>query len=839
MYCDRRFSERPYDGPRLENVRVLMTAERKKPVLITRTKMLVNGRSQVQSNTISRDEAFVKSRYAARRKFFEDLEHRKSATNSVVLSRSKASANDEKDRSMLEQNFTDPNEKKICKTVKLLDASVKCADASTKEHVENLSGETRLNENVAMYSVAWTNIAQPSFVERINVKETRLSSRNIAFCINGDGQTEEEIGHHKRVECPTVETIASMETESPTTFSDKSNSMVDMDNEQQQRASTNTEMTLARSCSKIVQRDNSDNEKDLRSLNDLSSNNYDGRFIDRYECDEDKDVSTDKEINGDLKSTVKLKKQSVQSWIENSLCDSNWSSIAEVDSYESYCNDITKIVESIDVNIASSRTELDALPDTDTCVKYNLDSTNMSLIYSLTPPAAVDQDESGNDDTLQDLAERSSEWQSDSTRSDNDEALSDYIWIEPEMTETEYVKSTQDRRSSSDSSCAELDQPLSERHSSSGSDILELPSCTIRELKDIDGEVFLNGINESANKIIADLDTSNEVPPSYDAVEAAQQIITEIIESIYILLHLDSSIHDLSVVREIVRTLINSYQREYLLMESGDQACMSDVFTMIGNNIDNTCRLKGFLGNLSGNFDNYDNRDCEIGLYQTEGRESPAVIEFCTVAKKLPIIAVDNNALELNFRVVKVSTNEYADMSPGAHLRLFGENSIVVDRGLEIGKARGGESTAMIKSEPEMWSCERCSYCREEELIREKLTLTPISEESDDALHETVDSLKDPDDEPLCHLETNDVIEESTTANSMRKRVSLDDTYTISEVSSVVISDNDEMNDLEERCVWGDVEDPSIDCMSYSYETKEFMCLEKALAAETARNCPT
>ncbi|KAG5310315.1 HTS protein, partial [Acromyrmex insinuator] len=576
-YYGRRFSEHPYDNPRLENVRASTTAERKKPLLITRTKTLVNG--QNEPNAISRDEVFVKSRYEVRRKFFEDLEHQKNLETDLTTAKI-TSINNKENELILERNsMMSPSEN--AHLVKLFDVSL--TNASTKEHVENLNDETLSNNNVAVYS------------------------------------------------------------------------------------------TLA-----------------------------------------------DKEINGELKPT-ELKKQSVRSWIESSMYEDNWPNNVKTDLYESY-NDIAKIVESIDVNITSSRTELDALPDTDTCVKYNLDSTNMSLIYSLTPPAAVDQDESGNDDTSRDLADRSSEWQSDSTRSDNDEPLSDYIWIEPDTftTKAECVKFMRDHRLSSDSSCAELELLESERHSASGSDILELPSCTIRELNDIDGEVFLNGINESANEIIADLNASNEVLPSSDAIEVVQQVVAEIIESIYILLQLDSSIHDLSIVREIVRNLINSYHRE--------------------------CSLP-------------------------KDDESPAVIEFCTVAKKLPIVTIDNSALELNFRVIKVSTDEYANM--------------------------------------DKTSC-----------------LTPISEEPDDTLHEIVDSvtptLKIHDES----LEGRDIIEENTTANPARKHISLDDTYTISEVSSVLISDN-EMNDLEEQCnVW----DTSIDCMSYSYETKEFMRLEKALA---------
>lgn len=805
IYCGQQFFEPSYDSLHLENVKVSTTAERKKPLLITKT--LGNGRNQVEPNAISQDEVFVKSRYETRRKFFEDLERRKSlTTDSIALSRTETSTNNEENGSK-ENPAVDPNEKSRVHLVKPCDKSL--TNANVKEHIENSNDEARSSDEVA---VEWANIMQPSFVKHVNMEETKPSSRNTVSCINGDSQTEEETGHRERAECLTA---VSVKTESLTTLSltDKSDPAAVTSNEQHTLTSaTNTEVTLGHSYAKTFP---CDNKEDTRPPNDLSFNNCDERSIDHYECGKDK--KADKEMNGELKSTAELKKQSVRSWIESSMCESSWPDNAEIDSYESYCNDITKIVESIDVNIASSRTELDALPDTDTCVKYNLDSTNMSLIYSLTPPAAVDPDESGNDDTSRDVTERSSDW------SDNDEPLSDYIWIEP-TTKTEGVKSARDCRSSSGSnSYAELEQPMSENHSASGSDILELPSRTIRELKDIDGEIFLNGINESANEIIADLNASDEAP-SCDAVEVARQIINEIVESIYVLLHLDSSIYDLSVVREIVRNLIDSYRHECSLVESADRVCVSDVFTAIGNDVDSICRIKGFLGNLSSDFDDYDNRDYEMRIRggETEGRESSAVIEFCTVAKKLPIVAVDNGALELNFRVVKVSSDEYARMSPDVQLRLFAESSMN-----DYGRARDDRCTAAIKPEMETWPSDRCSYCREEEeSMREKLScLTPISEEPDDAPCEA-DSVTSPlkNPEPLRDSEVRDIIEEYTA--SPTRKPSLDDTYTISEVSSVVISDND-TNELEERC---DVWDSSVDCMSYSYETKEFMRLEKAIA---------
>ncbi|XP_011880548.1 PREDICTED: uncharacterized protein LOC105569031 [Vollenhovia emeryi] len=816
-YFGRRLLERPYDSLHLENVRTSTTAELKKPLLITKT--LVNSQDQIKPRAFFHDKALLKSRYEARRKFFEHLERQRSLAADPVAWTEATSPKIV--GSTFEQNpAVGSSENPHVHLEKLI-------DASTKEHAENPNGETRSSNEIAEHSVEWTSIAQPSFVKHVQVEETSPSSRNIVSCTNADSQTEEEM-ERERTECPTVETTVSIKTESSTPRGNRSDSVAGTNDEPQRHilaatTATNTEATLARSCAEAFQRDKRDNEEDSRLPSYFSFNNEWTIDSYMYECGEDKEASADREMNGELKSTVELRKQSVRSWLKSSTCENSWPNSPEVDPYESYCNDITKIVESIDVNIASSRTELDALPDTDTCVKYNLDSTNMSLIYSLTPPAAVDQDESCNDDTSCDLAERSSEWQSDSTRSHNDEPLSDYIWIEP-TTKTEVVGSTQNRRSSSKSSShAEMDQPsISESHSASGSDILELPSRTIRELKDIDGEVFLNGINESANEIIADLNASDEAPLN-DSVEIARQIIAEIIESIYVLLHLDSSIYDLSIVREIIHNLIDSYHHECSLVGCADRECVSDFFKTVDNDVDNICRIKGFLGNLSSDVDDCDNRDYEMEVHETEGSESPAVIEFCTVAKKLPVVAIDNGALELNFRVVKVSTDEYAEVSPGVHLHLFDRGSVDDDRG----KARDGRSVAVIKSEMETWPCDQCSYCREEESMREKLScLTPISEEPDDAsrppdevVHSVAPALKNPVDEQSRHLE--DISEESAAINSARKPVSLDDTYTISEILS------DDTNDLEERC---DVWDSSIDCMSYSYETKEFMRLEKALA---------
>ncbi|XP_014481933.1 PREDICTED: uncharacterized protein LOC106748184 isoform X5 [Dinoponera quadriceps] len=270
--------------------------------------------------------------------------------------------------------------------------------------------------------------------------------------------------------------------------------------------------------------------------------------------------------------------QDIRSWIES---HSAGELAARTGTPESYYEDLTRMVESMDANKTSSRTELDALPNTDTCLKYNLDSTNMSLIYSLTPSMAVD-----DDDTSQDLAaERSSDG-------------SDYIWMESTTGgSAEAVKSSLVDCPYETSGSSDCEQPLS---ASSGSDILELPSRTVFELNDIDGEVFHSGINESTNEIIAELNASS---PD-DSVRVARCILAEVVECVCVLSRFDASICELAVVRELVRHLLDN----------------------------DACRMKDF---------------------PTENRaESSAVIEFCTVARRLPLVVADDGTLRLNFRVV-------------------------------------------------------------------------------------------------------------------------------------------------------------------------------------------
>ncbi|XP_014300103.1 uncharacterized protein LOC103579393 isoform X3 [Microplitis demolitor] len=61
---------------------------------------------------------------------------------------------------------------------------------------------------------------------------------------------------------------------------------------------------------------------------------------------------------------------------------------------------MTEVIDSININLTPSKTirSLDyRLPDTDVSIKYNLNSTHMSMIYSLTPTTEIDDGEEGNE----------------------------------------------------------------------------------------------------------------------------------------------------------------------------------------------------------------------------------------------------------------------------------------------------------------------------------------------------------------------------------------------------------------------------------------------------------
>ncbi|XP_032662938.1 uncharacterized protein LOC116840397 isoform X1 [Odontomachus brunneus] len=899
MLCiEQQFCESLYHPLHLENVRITTTAERKKPVLITCSRTLADDQS-TESQSI---DEFFKSRYEKRRQFFRDLEDQQAVVRSTTLSEVVRTNNDEDIR---EQNSTvKPSEETHLHHVKMYDAHG--ASTNLKE-LKKESNDEMCSSNVTIYPVEWKNITQAASVKVVNVKETEQSSYDIATSrTNGDNQVEDKTKHHEEIEYrnSSVEEAVPVVKQSQTIPENNEESNVsigatfDVAKEQQQTIMTAEEVTLIH-IYQPFQKDNN-NEENLQPLNDILSDNYSDKHpVSHDECHENADVVADKDketSNEETNDNVALKKRNIRSWVESSMCENECSHNKETSTYEShdkalvkitksvdenivssrtdlnalsntnannssskielddesdtlewYYDDIVKMVENMDANIATSRTELDALPNTGICTKYNLDSTNMSLIYSLTPSIVIDEEGSSNeDDTSRDLAERSSDWNSDATKSDASDALGDYIWMESIDLNAKPLDCPCDREAASDSSSYELEQPELEKHStSSGSDILELPSHTVLELSEIDGKVFHNGINESTNEIIADLNASDETT-RYDALQIARCIVAEITECVYVLSYFDSSIYNLGLVREVVRYLLDNYQYECSLLTDGclpDQTCVSsNNMTMStiaddDNDDDSICQMKGFLGNSSPN----PHRDDQSETRQQENSSS-AVIEFCTVARRLPIVAPDDETLELNFRVVKAATDRSANnwLNTPAIGRV--ENSIHrVDHDLlisakNLNKSSHKRNVVVMRSDIKIcdW-CESCSCCcgEDDSIISETNRLTPIDEEPNEATYEHVDDcptstlLENSNDDNLsCQLKVHLVDENS--GNPARKTMSLDDTYTISEYS-----DNDERSDPREPCddIWD-----SVDCMSCSYDTKEFIRLEKTIVEGSRLN---
>lgn len=860
-FVDRQFSEPSYQRLYLESVKITTTAERKKPILVTRSSSLVD----VQNNKSQSIDEFFKSRYEARRRFFQDLEHQQAAMES-----STEVIRMNNDEGICEQNSAVESNGEI----RLYRAEVYDAHLSNT----NLDdpNDKKCSNDVTVYPIKWKNMAQTDSVEVVNVKE-QVPYDIATSCANDDSQVNEK-EEHKEIEYrdSLIEEAVPVMKQSRGTSANNEETNVsstpDTNKGQQQMTMTAEKVTLTQP----FQEDKHSEEK-LQPVNALPSNNYFDKHPVGRKCHKDADVMADKGTsNEETNCNAALKNRSIQSWIKNSMCESNYShseetstseshhkypvkitksvdenivsskidlkalsnikldTLANVDTPESYYDDLMKMVENMDANIATSRrTELDALPNTDTCNKYNLDSTNMSIIYSLTPSMVVDEEENSNeDDTSQDLAERSSDWHSNATKSDGNDTLGDYIWMESTSMDAKPLDCPCDREASDSSSC-EL-----EKHSaSSGSDILELPSHTVLELSDINGEVFQNGINESTNEIIADLNSSDEIM-NYDSLQIAQCIVAEITECVFVLSYFDSYIYNLGLVREAVRYLLDNYHHECSLLTNN---CLSDpayvssdalTTSITAANDDDICQFKRFLENSLSDL----HRNDRIETRQKEDSSS-AVIEFCTVAKKLPFVVANDRTLELNFHVVKVPMDEGANKWLNTPVIDEVEDSTHhVDQDLlktsrSLSKRNYKENVALM--ELDIDACDQCPYCREEDdLMTQRSRLTPINEEPNEAAHEYVDDcpmsvlLEDSNDSSY-QLGTH-LVDENT-GNSARKIVSLDDTYTISDYS-----DNDERSDVREHC--DDVWNSSVDCMSCSYDTKEFLRLEKTIVESSQLN---
>lgn len=328
----------------------------------------------------------------------------------------------------------------------------------------------------------------------------------------------------------------------------------------------------------------------------------------------------------------------------------------------------TKTKRKTKTNTKTKATDVLLDSDFEISKKYNLDSTDMSLIYSLTPLLDPEYQENLNEErtlreSLSSLSSMSVERTLILDRSVGERRIYEegcnYDWFDSSYDDDS------DTYESFDEICAEMRDEVS-----SDSECFEilskegLPSDAIFELVESNGELFENGISESANEIIAELDAC-------DTLASISSLLDEIFQRVCDTLFYRS--FSRSFARSRVFNLISSstlakeddgvfsrpqnaprqtiFSRNHL--EENSQLLI--VHEIIHHVIDVHDESVGERSNVSP-----ETIDCSFksakdiaNVELKEGRDATesaaaAVFEFCTIASN-----VDDTALRLNFRVEK------------------------------------------------------------------------------------------------------------------------------------------------------------------------------------------
>ena len=238
---------------------------------------------------------------------------------------------------------------------------------------------------------------------------------------------------------------------------------------------------------------------------------------------------------------------------------------------------ITEMINSINVNIIPSKTTCENLPDTDNSLKYNLDPTNMSLIYSLTPSANVTSEAgvSSKNTSIEMLGLGSLEDLDQQVpfkfvKHDlfdfldlaiNKKPRDDIFYLQEN---NQLVKSCPNIHflpdSISEGSFSDI-----ENCSNEGSDILELPSSTYMQLKETEEESFRYELNTTVNQILIDLEKTEIYANATNLVDDILFDISCLTISIDVKnlekeakLLMEEKIHAVFVAKDIVRALISN-----------------------------------------------------------------------------------------------------------------------------------------------------------------------------------------------------------------------------------------------------------------------------------------
>lgn len=389
---------------------------------------------------------------------------------------------------------------------------------------------------------------------------------------------------------------------------------------------------------------------------------------------------------------------------------------------------IAEMVNCIRSNVSSSKTKLNSLSRSGLKIstKYSLDPTDMSLIYSLTPFINSDDYEHSNNKMLDEwlrlspfiLKHDNDLKQNCFSRSSKEKNFKNEQWNNEDCLDDKsdnYIWSDFDgeRYESSNRICPEImnndlcfDNEHLENRSNESLDTLGLPE--VRELIETTDEFFQNGISDSANEIIAELNVNDTYVTIYyllnEIFEKVYEILSDVNEqcrslSSSVSEHLSTSTSCLSVknndyelkenkkyqnsqnasivvVHEIIHHVIDMYdefknvkasknvdlkeiENCYTVNhENGQQ--MNNLITISNNdelekasyrNEEQTAPIAIASTNLIG-INEKNNESLETAEEIDEMMEADAIFEFHTIVKKKQT-NINDKAFELNFRVEK------------------------------------------------------------------------------------------------------------------------------------------------------------------------------------------
>ncbi|XP_058796831.1 uncharacterized protein LOC131667441 isoform X2 [Phymastichus coffea] len=174
---------------------------------------------------------------------------------------------------------------------------------------------------------------------------------------------------------------------------------------------------------------------------------------------------------------------------------------------------ISEVVSSIDANIKpTSKVFVDMLADTENSLKYNLDSQNMSLIYSITPQNDIgcsSQDTTITEDLLEDIEDRED--------IKNEKNNGDVNWINLTSTDKKKENTYETSELSKNSFLSNISYP--------GLDQRELSKSTYQDLQKSNDETFHRDMSTSVDQIIQEL---NDAEIHISAANFVDEIIFDI-----------------------------------------------------------------------------------------------------------------------------------------------------------------------------------------------------------------------------------------------------------------------------------------------------------------------